>query len=78
MDRNRTEAAVRDQAYWPAWHEDVRRALKACRECTQYHRGQPTRCTPLAPIVYGVPWELLSLDVTGPHPMSREGHVAYT
>ena len=74
LGRHRTELAVRARAYWPGWHEDIRRALRTCNECAQYHRGQPARSTHLSPIVCGEPWELLSLDITGPHPASAQGH----
>jgi len=43
LGRHRTELSVRARAYWPGWCEDVRRALKTCCECAQYHRGQPAR-----------------------------------
>lgn len=75
LGRHRTELSVRARAYWPGWHSDVRRALKACIECAQFHRGQPARSAQLAPIVCGEPWELLSLDITGPHTTSSQGHV---
>jgi transposase InsO family protein len=72
--RHRTELAVQARAYWPGWAGDVRRALKTCNACSRYLRGKPPRQVNLRPIVCGEPWELLSIDITGPHPTSRQGH----
>jgi transposase InsO family protein len=72
--RHRTELAVQARAYWPGWAGDVRRALKTCNACSRYLRGKPPRQVNLKPIVCGEPWELLSIDITGPHPTSRQGH----
>jgi transposase InsO family protein len=72
--RHRTELAVQARAYWPGWAGDVRRALKTCNACSRYLRGKPPRQVNLKPIVCGEPWELLSIDITGPHPTSRQGY----
>jgi len=65
---------VRARAYWVGWVDDVHRALRACDACARYFRGKPPRRAQLTPVVSGEPWELLSLDVTGPHPTSAGGH----
>jgi len=39
-----------------------------------YKRGRETLRTPLKPIVCGAPWEVVSIDVTGQHPVSKEGY----
>jgi transposase InsO family protein len=71
--RHRTELAVQARAYWPGWAGDVRRALRACEACAKYMRSKPPRQVALKPILCGEPWELLSLDITGPHPVSKQG-----
>jgi hypothetical protein len=71
--RHRTELAVKARAYWPGWAGDVRRALRTCEACTKYMRSKPPRQVTLKPILCGEPWEILSLDITGPHPVSRQG-----
>jgi len=75
LGRNRTEAQVQKRAYWPGWTEDVRRYLRTCRPCTQYHRGPPPRLAQLKPMLVGEPFERISIDITGPHPRSSKGHV---
>lgn len=73
--RKRTEAAVRARAYWPGWTRDVDKIVRECTDCAQYHRGKISRKTALAPIVCREPNEILSIDITGPHPASRQGYV---
>jgi transposase InsO family protein len=74
LGRKRTEVQVMRRAYWPGWVSDVRRVLRACHECARYQRGKPRRQTLLAPIGSGEPWEIMSIDITGPHPVSRQGY----
>ena len=75
LGRKRTEACVALRAYWPGWREDIRTFLQQCVPCARYHRGATPRRTELKPFYAGEPWETLSLDITGPHPRSRNGHV---
>ena len=49
--------------------------MSAVFPCSQYRRGLPPRQGPLQPLPCGEPWERLSIDITGPHPRSRRGHV---
>ena len=48
--------------------------LRKCEPCARYHRGKPPKQTRLKPFVAGEPFELVSIDVTGPHPTSRKGN----
>jgi hypothetical protein len=74
LGRRRTKFQVQLRAYWPGWSDDVVRILKQCSPCAQYHRGKAPKQTPLKPFVAGEPWEVVSIDITGPHPRSRKGH----
>ena len=71
----RTRWQVRRRAYWVGWSGDVKRFCQRCSPCSQYRRGLPPRQGPLQPLPCGEPWERLSIDITGPHPRSRRGHV---
>lgn len=75
LGRKRTEAQVQRRGYWPGWSEDVRRHLRSCGPCAQYHRGPPPRLAKLKPMLVGEPFERVSIDITGPHPRSAKGHV---
>jgi transposase InsO family protein len=71
----RTRWQVRRRAYWVGWSRDVKRFCRCCPQCNRYHRGQPPRQGPLQPLPCGEPWERLGIDITGPHPRSRRGHI---
>ena len=74
LGRLKTEEQVARRAYWPSWTSDVRSYLKRCEPCAKYHRGKPPRQAKLNPFVAGEPFELISIDVTGPHPTSKRGN----
>ena len=74
LGRTRTEHAIRRRFYWPGWLEDVDLELKSCISCVQYSRGKPQRQVGLLPIECGEPFEIVSVDITGPHPVSYSGH----
>ena len=74
LGRTRTEEQVRRRAYWPEWTADVALLVKCCGPCATYHRGGPPRQADLHPFVAGEPFELVSVDVTGPHSTSARGH----
>jgi len=75
LGRRRTAEQIQRRGYWPGWSTDVRWFMKACDKCAQYHRGRPVKQTALMPIRVGEPWQLLSIDITGPYPRSRHGNV---
>ena len=74
MGRSKTEEQVRLRAYWPNWRTQVASELKKCVECAQYHRGKAPRQTPLQPFGAGEPFEVIAMDITGPHPRSSRGN----
>jgi len=75
MGRKRTEQQLQNRAYWPGWTTDVRRYMRMCGPCSQYHRGKPPKISTLKPLPVGDVWERISIDITGPHPRSRNGNV---
>jgi hypothetical protein len=75
MGRKRTEGQLQRRAYWPGWTADVRRFIRMCDTCAQYHRGGAPKISYLKPFLAGDVWEIVSIDVTGPHPRSRHGNV---
>ena len=70
----RTRSQLRCHAFWSGWSKYVERFLKACVQCPRYKRGKAPRQEELCPILTGSPFEVLSLDVTGPHPKSSNGY----
>ena len=75
LGRKRTQEQVQRRAYWPGWSEDVCTILRRCEPCARYHRGLPPKQVALQPFSAGMPWELVSIDITGPHPRSTKGYV---
>ena len=71
----RTKEQVRRRVYWPGWSKMVERYCKACEPCARYCRSKPPKQGQLQPMVVGMPWEVMSIDITGPHPKSSRGNV---
>lgn len=74
MGERRTLDQVRRRAYWAGWAADTRRMIRTCQECCKYKRGAPPRQGHLQNMSVGMPWERVGVDVTGPHPKSRNGY----
>ena len=70
----RTLVQVKRRAYWPGWRQDTKLQLQRCLPCARYLRGKPARQGPLQNMMIGGIGELLSLDLTGPHPVTPRGH----
>ena len=71
----KTEDQVRRRAYWPTWRSDLQHWMKRCGLCAQYHRGPAPKQACLNPFPSGSPFEVMSMDITGPHPRSSNGNV---
>jgi len=75
MGERRTLQQVRRRAYWIGWAADTRRFCRRCPECCSYKRGAAPRKGQLQKMTVGMPWERLGVDITGPHPKSRNGYI---
>ena len=71
----KTLAQVQRRAYWCDWRADVTRFCRQCAGCAAYHRGPPPRTSNLQQMVVGAPFERVGIDLTGPHPRSKNGYV---
>ena len=56
------------------WKRQVEIELKRCQQCAQYHRGKAFKQTQLTPFCSGYHWEMISVDITEPHPKSARGN----
>lgn len=74
MGERRTLEQVRRRGYWLGWAADTRRFCRRCPECCSYKRGTAPKQGPLQKMTVGVPWERIGVDITGPHPKSRNGY----
>ena len=75
LGRTKTCEQVQLRCYWSNWSQDVRNVLRMCERCACYHRGKPPKQGPLQIANMGEPFEKISLDITGPHPVSRAGNM---
>ena len=75
LGRDKTGEQVQLRCYWPNWTQDVRYTIKTCDRCACFHRGHPPRQGHLQIANVGYPFEKISLDITGPHPVSKAGNV---
>ena len=71
----RTKLRVQAKAYWMGWSSFVVDMFRRCDRCARYYRGAPKRQGELQAAPVGEVWERLAIDVTGPHPKSRNGFV---
>ena len=74
MGVKKTQDQVSRRMYWPTWKSDVIHCLKRCAPCAQYHRGKEPRQAFLNPVQASEAWEVISMDITGPHPISQKGN----
>jgi transposase InsO family protein len=74
MGIRRTTAQLQKRAYWPRWRQQVKMQLRRCEPCAAYFRGKLPRQGQLQMMSVGEPMECLSVDITGPHPVSSKGN----
>ena len=70
----KTDGQIQRRMYWPCWRTDTRLWLKRCGPCSRYHRGPPPRQSELNPFPASSPFEVMSMDITGPHRRSKDGN----
>ena len=71
----KTEAHVHQRAYWPKWRSDVERYCRRCVICQSVQHGIAPRHGEMQlyePNGFG---DRLHIDLTGPHPPSRQGSI---
>jgi transposase InsO family protein len=71
----KTVEHVQQRAYWPTWRTDTERYCRRCVVCQSVQHGvapKHGRLQLYEPTSVG---ERLHIDLTGPHPMSRQGSV---
>lgn len=70
----RTISLIKDRYFWPTLNKDVEEYVGKCISCNQRKSGKRIKA-PMAkfqPVLE--PFELVSLDIVGPLPVSRDGN----
>ena len=70
-----TKDQVRRRAFWPGWTKTVEWYVEACPQCARYQRGHAPKQGQLKALIPSRPFETISVDTTGPHPLSSKGYV---
>ena len=73
MGECRTLEQVKRCAHWIGWAADTKHHCRMCPECCSYKRGAQ-RQGHLQKMTVRMPWERVGVDITGPHPKSRNGY----
>lgn len=73
----KTLRRIQEKYYWPNMTIDIKRYCRGCQTCkTSKHPNTPK--TPLMgrPKLATMPWQMISVDFTGPFPRSRSGNTS--
>jgi transposase InsO family protein/predicted aspartyl protease len=71
----KTLAHVSQRAYWPSWRTDTERYCRQCAVCQTVQHGIAPRHGEMKPYAASGIGDRLHIDLTGPHPSSRQGSV---
>src|SRR5271165_3571642 len=72
---NKTVSMVQRYGYWTGWKKDVERIVRTCEVCNRYRSGPSTKQGELQSQPSNYPMQKFHIDLTGPHPRSKNGFV---
>jgi hypothetical protein len=75
LGAKKTLAHVSQRAYWPSWRTDTERYCRQCAVCQTVQHGIAPRHGEMKPYAASGIGDRLHIDLTGPHPSSRQGSV---
>ena len=71
----KTQEKLQRYAYWPGWRKDVESYVRRCDICNCYKKGPSHKQGPLQSAAGLTAMQKVHIDLTGPHPRSKNGHV---
>lgn len=74
MGKKKTLQKLKRLVYWPDMNLDVKTHIQRCVPCARYKRGVAPRQGLMQNCIPGEVWSRISIDITGPHPISKRGH----
>lgn len=72
--RDETLRAIRKKYYWPRMKKHVKGFVRGCMICASTKSGAIQGAAPLRPRPPKEPWEVISVDILGPYPLTRMGN----
>src|SRR2546425_3851918 len=75
LEFKKTADQIQRRAYWFEWKTDVEYFCKCCDPCSRFRQGKPPKQTKLCPTNVGEFGQVVAIDLTGRHPISRSGNV---
>ena len=69
----RTYERIRDSCWWPNMYKDVQGWVRTCPTC-QLHVEKKGEMIPLKTIMVSKPFQLVSIDMVGPLPITQKGN----
>ena len=75
LSARKTLAHVQQRAYWPTWRTDTETFCHRCSLCQTVQHGVAPRHGNMKTYEANGAGDRLHIDLTGPHPTSRQGHV---
>jgi len=71
---DKTQAKLKQFAYWRGWTSDAMLQVKRCSVCNQYRHGPRQKQGQLQQASGCVPMQKVHVDLVGPNPTSSQGH----
>ena len=71
----KTQAHVQQRSYWPYWRSDTETFCRRCPICQTIQHGAAPRHGKMQAYEANGAGDRLHIDLTGPHPTSRQGHI---
>ena len=70
----KTLKLLKERFYWPRMEETINLIIGACKECLLTKMPPPRDKAPLQSTQTGEPFERISIDLSGPFPITASGH----
>lgn len=71
----KTLKRVREKYFWPGMAQDVKEHIQACDRCKATKHSNKILTAPMGkPKTYDRPWQMISIDFSGPYPRSKRGN----
>ena len=77
LGEEKTLKKLKERFYWPGHANDVKNWCRACPSCSTRKTPTPKQRAPLGSLQAGYPMQIVSVDILGPLPMTRDWKLLY-